>query len=223
VDLTAARDATEHRIQAVPRLRQHLIRAPFAGGRPVWADDPDFDIRDHVNAVDCPAPGDENAVLGLVAGTLTHRLPRNRPLWSATLVTSLSGGRAALVVTLYHVLSDGLAGLAVLAGLVAGHPPGRTPPSREPHPGGVPCCSTRRAPGSGRASISVDTAPCTARPAAASPAGTPSWACARVRRVKRLATSTTRLPAAKWLSSADDRLSRGPDPGGPTLDVPVLG
>lgn len=120
VDLTTVRDTIDHRIRAVPRLRQCLIRAPFGGGRPVWADDPDFDIRDHVYAVDCPAPGDENAVLDVVAGTLTHRLPRNRPLWSATLITSLSDGRAALVVTLHHVLADGIGGLAVLARLVDG-------------------------------------------------------------------------------------------------------
>jgi WS/DGAT/MGAT family acyltransferase len=120
VDLTVVRATIEHRIQAVPRLRQRMIRAPFGGGRPVWADDPDFDIRDHVNAVDCPAPGDENAVLGIVAGTLTRRLPRNRPLWSATLITSLSAGRAALVVTIHHVLADGIGGLAVLARLVDG-------------------------------------------------------------------------------------------------------
>jgi hypothetical protein len=120
VDLPAVRDAIEHRIRAVPRLRQCLIRAPFGGGRPVWADYPDFDIRDHVNAVDCPAPGDQSAVLDIVAGTLTRKLPRNRPLWSATLITSLSGGRAALVVTLHHVLADGIGGLAVLARLVDG-------------------------------------------------------------------------------------------------------
>ena len=120
VDLTAVRDAIDHRIRAVPRLRQRMIRAPFGGGRPVWADDQDFDIRDHVNAVDCPVPGDENAVLGVVAGTLTRSLPRNRSLWSATLITSLSDGRSALVVTLHHVLADGIGGLAMLAHLVDG-------------------------------------------------------------------------------------------------------
>lgn len=132
VDLTAVRARIEHRIRAVPRLRQRLIRAPFGGGRPVWADDPDFDIRDHVDAVDCPAPGDEKAVLGIVGVTLTRRLPRNRPLWSATLITSLSGGRAALVVTLHHVLADGIGGLAVLARLVDGAP--TTPTTAFPRP-----------------------------------------------------------------------------------------
>ena len=107
VDLTAVRDLIGQRLQTVPRLRQRLVRVPFGGGRPVWADDPAFDIRDHVHAVACPAPGDEAALLDVAADVMTRRLPLNRPLWSATLVTSLSDGRAALVVTLHHVLADG--------------------------------------------------------------------------------------------------------------------
>ncbi len=132
VDLTAVRDAIGQRIHAVPRLRQRLARAPFGCGRPVWVDDPDFDIRDHVHAVGCPAPGDETALLGVAADTMARRLPRNRPLWSATLVTSLSDGRAALVLTLHHVLADGIGGLAVLARLVDDAP--TTPDTAFPRP-----------------------------------------------------------------------------------------
>jgi diacylglycerol O-acyltransferase len=71
-------------------------------------------------------------MLGVVAGTMSRRLARNRPLWSATLVTSLSGGGAALVVTLHHVLADGIGGLAVLARLVDGAP--ATPDTVFPRP-----------------------------------------------------------------------------------------
>ena len=42
----------------------------------------------------------------------------SRPLWSATFVTGLAGGRVALVVVFHHVLADGLGGLAVLAQLL---------------------------------------------------------------------------------------------------------
>jgi WS/DGAT/MGAT family acyltransferase len=132
VDLAAVREAISRRLPAVPRLRQCLVRAPFGAGRPVWVDDPDFDICTQVNAVDCPAPGDEAALLGIVADTMARSLPRNRPLWSATMVGSLSGGRAALVVTLHHVLADGIGGLAVLARLVDGAP--ATPDTVFPRP-----------------------------------------------------------------------------------------
>jgi WS/DGAT/MGAT family acyltransferase len=132
LNLTAVRDAIAQRINTVPRLRQRLVRTAFGGGRPVWVDDPDFDIRDHVNAVKCPGPGDETTLLGLVADTVTRRLPRDKPLWSATLVTSLPDGRAALVVMLHHVLADGIGGLAVLARLVDGAP--TTPDTGFPRP-----------------------------------------------------------------------------------------
>jgi len=51
---------------------------------------------------------------------LLTRLPRDRPLWAAKLVTDTDGGGAALIVVFHHVLADGIAGLAVLAGLVDG-------------------------------------------------------------------------------------------------------
>src|SRR5690606_7105345 len=40
------------------------------------------------------------------------------PLWSATYVTGLAGGRSALIVALHHVLADGVGALAVLSSLV---------------------------------------------------------------------------------------------------------
>ena len=122
ISLTAVRDGIGERIHAVPRLRQRLIRTPNGCGRPIWVDDPAFDIRHHVHAVSRPAPGDETALLGVAADIVARRLPAHRPLWSATLVTTLAGGGAALIVCLHHVVADGIGGLAVLAHLVDGPP-----------------------------------------------------------------------------------------------------
>jgi diacylglycerol O-acyltransferase / wax synthase len=127
VDVVAVREVLAERVTAVPRLRQRLVKAPFGCGRPFWIDDPDFAIGDHVRTIVCAPPGDERALLAAVAETLTTPLPRDRPLWSATLVTGLAEGRSALVVVVHHVLTDGIGGLAVLAHLVDGIPvvPGR--------------------------------------------------------------------------------------------------
>ncbi len=43
------RDALADRICAVPRLRQQLVSTPPGCGRPVWVDDPDFDVARHVH------------------------------------------------------------------------------------------------------------------------------------------------------------------------------
>ena len=50
------------RIERVPRLRQRLVRVAVGCGRPVWVDDPDFDLARHVTVVAAPA-GDDAAVL----------------------------------------------------------------------------------------------------------------------------------------------------------------
>lgn len=137
-DLAAAKATMAARIEAVPRLRQRLVRAPAGCGRPVWVDDRAFDISAHVRSVPCEPPGDEAALLKTVADTVKEPLPWSMPLWSATFVTGLAGRRIALVVVFHHVLADGIGGLAVLASLVDGVPspvpvpfPRRAPSRRE--------------------------------------------------------------------------------------------
>ncbi len=112
-----ARRLLGERIRAVPRLRQRLHRAPPGCGRPYWADDPAFDIDEHVRLASCPPPGDERALLDVAAARLSEPLPRSRPLWSATFVTGLAGGGTGLLVIMDHVLADGTALLTVLGTL----------------------------------------------------------------------------------------------------------
>jgi WS/DGAT/MGAT family acyltransferase len=133
-------DALVARLARVPRLRQRLA------GTHAWVPD-DGDPRDLVTRVRCPAPGDRRALLDLAAGLATDPLPRDRPLGRAVVVTGLADGSGALavVVVLHHVLSDGVGGLALLAGLAddpvpvaatrsSADPgqPGASPPSRAP-------------------------------------------------------------------------------------------
>ena len=63
-DTAAVRRCIADRVPAVPRLRQRLVRTPPGCGRPVWLDDPAFDVRHHIREQRCPAPGDDDALLG---------------------------------------------------------------------------------------------------------------------------------------------------------------
>ncbi|HEY5878711.1 MAG TPA: wax ester/triacylglycerol synthase domain-containing protein [Nakamurella sp.] len=119
------RGLIESRLGAVPRLRQRLVRVPY--GRPIWVDDPDFDIGRQIDELPCRSPGDRPALLAAVADIIERRMTLTRPPWRITLVRGLSGGRAALVIVLHHVLADGLAGLAVLSRLVDGGGAGGRP------------------------------------------------------------------------------------------------
>ena len=113
VDLAGVERLMAERVATVPRLRQRLLRVPPGCGRPVWVDDPGFDIRRHVRQVRCRSPGDEPALLDTAAALITERLPLSRPPWSAVFVTGLAGDAAALVIVVHHVLADGIGGLAM--------------------------------------------------------------------------------------------------------------
>ena len=106
------------RVAAVPRLRQKLVRTPPGCGRPVWIDDATFDVRRHLTRLNCPPPGDEQALVNAAAALLAPPLPRDRPMWRAASVDGLADGASAVVLVVHHVLADGLGGLAVLARLL---------------------------------------------------------------------------------------------------------
>jgi len=135
-DLAGARRLLAERVPAVPRLRQRLVRVPWGCGGPIWIDDPGFDIRRQVRAVECPGPGDEPALLDTALAAIAAPLPRTAPLWSAVLVTSPARNTLALVIVLHHALADGVGGLAVLAELTdaPGHAPGAGFPRPAPRP-----------------------------------------------------------------------------------------
>lgn len=118
LDLASARLLLADHIQAVPRLRQRLVRAPLGCGGPVWVDDAQFDIRRHVRAVACPKPGGERELLDTALSVISDPLPRDAPLWAAVLITGPSGATLAMVIVLHHALADGIGGLAVLTGLI---------------------------------------------------------------------------------------------------------
>jgi hypothetical protein len=134
LDLAQARQLIAQRVPAVPRLRQRLIRPPFGCGGPIWVDDPHFDIRRHVRAVACRAPGDEPALLQAAQAEIAAPLPRTPPLWSAALITGLADDSVALVLVLHHAHADGVGGLAVLANMIdaPAHPPAGSFPRPAP-------------------------------------------------------------------------------------------
>src|SRR5215210_2427080 len=50
-------DNVERRIPLAPKFRWKLKEVPLRLDRPVWVDDPDFDVRKHVRRIGVPSPG----------------------------------------------------------------------------------------------------------------------------------------------------------------------
>jgi diacylglycerol O-acyltransferase len=106
------------RIHLIPRLRQRLEEPPLGIANPVWTDDVDFDLDWHVRQASLPAAGGSGleAELGwLVGREFSHRLDRARPLWEATLIDGLEGGRRGLLFKVHHALVDGMAAIGMAA------------------------------------------------------------------------------------------------------------
>jgi WS/DGAT/MGAT family acyltransferase len=103
------------RIHLVPRLRQKLEEPPLGIANPVWVDDTGFDLDWHVRQASLPAPGGEAEIGAFVGREFSHRLDRSRPLWEATFIEGLEGGRKAFLMKVHHAVADGLAALGLAA------------------------------------------------------------------------------------------------------------
>ena len=98
------------RLARVPRYRQKLRTVPFRLGRPVWVDDPDFDLRYHVRRTALPAPGGDQQLADLMARVMSQRLDRDHPLWEYWVAEGLAGGHWALISKVHHCFVDGVSG-----------------------------------------------------------------------------------------------------------------
>jgi diacylglycerol O-acyltransferase len=103
-------EAIRARLPLVPRYRQKVRRVPFNLGRPIWADDPDFDLDFHLRRTALAAPGDDAALQLLIGRIMSQRLDRERPLWEDWLIEGLPDGRWALLSKVHHCLIDGVSG-----------------------------------------------------------------------------------------------------------------
>ncbi|HLI60260.1 MAG TPA: wax ester/triacylglycerol synthase family O-acyltransferase [Solirubrobacteraceae bacterium] len=101
------------RLHLVPRYRQRLAFVPLGQGRPVWVDDPHFNIGFHVRHAALPSPGGEAELRRLCGRVFSQALDRTRPLWELWLVEGLGEGRGALLSKTHHALVDGISGVDI--------------------------------------------------------------------------------------------------------------
>ena len=106
------------KMHLIPRYRQRVRTVPFELGRPVWVDDPDFDLSYHLRHTALPDPGDDEAFCRLMGRLMSQDLDRDRPPWEIWLVEGLAGGKWALVFKVHHCMVDGIAGVGLLTAVL---------------------------------------------------------------------------------------------------------
>jgi WS/DGAT/MGAT family acyltransferase len=102
-------------LPSVPRYRQKVHFVPIALGRPVWVDDPHFNLDYHLRRTAVPRPGGDEGLRKLVARVMSQQLDRDKPLWEMWLIEGLSEGRWGLITKMHHCMVDGVSGAELLA------------------------------------------------------------------------------------------------------------
>jgi WS/DGAT/MGAT family acyltransferase len=106
------------RLHLVAPFRRRLVSMPLHVHRPVWIDDPDFDLDRHLGRTTLPAPGGPLELERFTADIVARPLDRTRPLWEMHLLDGLEGGMVAVVTKMHHATVDGVSAAELAAHLL---------------------------------------------------------------------------------------------------------
>jgi len=90
-----------------PVLRSRVVEGPIGLQTPRLVVDPNFDLSFHMRRFSMPKGSTWADVLEDSRRQSMADFDRDRPLWRATLLEGLPGGRAALIMKLHHAIADG--------------------------------------------------------------------------------------------------------------------
>jgi len=97
----------------LPRFRQKVMFVPFGAGRPVWVDDPDFDLDFHMRRGAVPRPGGRKELADYVQRIHSRPLDRSKSLWELYFIEGLEDGHVAVLSKVHHAMIDGMSGMDI--------------------------------------------------------------------------------------------------------------
>ncbi len=130
------------KLDRVPRYRQVVREVPLQLGRPVWVDDPHFQLLYHVRHTSIPQPGGDEQLRNLAGRVFAQRLDMNKPVWECWLVEGLADNRWALISKAHHCMIDGVASTDLMQVIFDVEPDPPRPPVVDWSPEPVPSALT---------------------------------------------------------------------------------
>jgi diacylglycerol O-acyltransferase / wax synthase len=97
----------------IPRFRQKVMFVPFGAGRPVWVDDPDFDVEFHIRKGALPKPGGKKELADYVQRIHSRPLDRSKSLWEMYFIEGLEDDHVAVLSKVHHAMIDGVSGIDI--------------------------------------------------------------------------------------------------------------
>ena len=111
-DMARLRQRLSSATWEVPRLRQRVVERWPRIAPPLWREDPEFNIDNHLLEETLPAAA--NSVRDLhrrISEICAVPLDAERPQWQFTVIGGFEGGKAAMLQRLHHSITDGEGGL----------------------------------------------------------------------------------------------------------------
>src|ERR1700722_5483492 len=110
------------RIPEVPVFQRRLVGVPLRLGHPIWVDDPEFDIDNHLRRAALPSPGGMRELGDFAADVTSRQLHRDRPLWEMWVVEGLEDGKTALGAKMHPAPIHGGSGAEIAEAVFALEP-----------------------------------------------------------------------------------------------------
>lgn len=104
-------------MEEVPLLRQKLVQDKLRIGSMRLVDDPDFDVRNHVNVYHLVKPGGYKELTDYLGTFSKRRINLKRPLWHVEVIDGLEQNRIAVAIRIHHGILDGVGAQRALGNL----------------------------------------------------------------------------------------------------------
>ena len=101
-------------LPVMPPMRRRLVEVPFGLAAPVWVEDPEFDIDDHLHALGVPAPGGDHELATIVNEIGSLPLDLRRAPWDLWFLDGLADGKKAVMLRMHHAAIDGMGGVEMI-------------------------------------------------------------------------------------------------------------
>ncbi len=98
------------RMHLLPAYRRRVAFVPFNLAHPTWEDDPEFDLRNHVQHHELAADASMEDALDAAMELNEPMLERDRPLWKVWVITGMRD-RTLLLMMTHHAMIDGVSGI----------------------------------------------------------------------------------------------------------------
>jgi len=125
------RQVLSSRLHLLPAFRMRVLEVPYGLHHPVWVEDPNFDIEDHLRRRTVPSPGGALELDHVIADIAGRPLRRDRPLWEIWLVDGMADGTVVCVAKIHHAVADGVASAEMMANVMGSMSREGDPPRAE--------------------------------------------------------------------------------------------